>query len=66
MRGAEVAGYILQQDARNVQLKCRLAERGIGWRNDGRDRRPSPALFYSHARSGSAADGELLVRAAPR
>jgi Regulator of ribonuclease activity B len=34
MREAEIAAYILQHDARNLQLKRRLAERGIDWRNE--------------------------------
>lgn len=33
MREADIAGYILQHDARNLRLKRRLAERGIDWRN---------------------------------
>ena len=34
MREAELEAYILQHDARNLQLKRRLAERGIDWRNE--------------------------------
>ena len=34
MKESQIAGYILQHDARNLQLKRRLAERGIDWRTE--------------------------------
>ena len=32
MKESEIAAYILQHDARNLQLRRRLAERGLDWR----------------------------------
>lgn len=36
MKEKEIAAYILQHDARNLQLKRRLAEQGIDWRTEPR------------------------------
>jgi hypothetical protein len=50
MKEAEIAGYILEHDARNLQLRRRLAERGLDGRSVCWISCRFPAASRQHAR----------------